>query len=55
MTSGTFTKKHTDIAKGIAILLMVYHHLFVIPERIGGNYVSLLRFGGFGFAIFEVT
>lgn len=47
MASGTFTKKHTEIAKGIAILLMVYHHLFVIPERIGGNYVSLLRFGSF--------
>ena len=38
----TFTKRHTQIAKGVAILLMLYHHLFVIPERISVEHFSLL-------------
>ena len=28
---------------------MVYHHLFVIPERLGNNYVSVINFLGFDF------
>lgn len=36
------TKKHSDILYGIAIILMLYHHLFVIPERIGDNYFSVI-------------
>lgn len=44
-----FTKEHTKIAKGIAILLMVYHHLFVIPERLNNNYVSVINLLGFNF------
>ncbi|MBR5179732.1 MAG: acyltransferase family protein [Lachnospiraceae bacterium] len=40
------TKSHTQIAKGLGILLMVYHHLFVIPERLGNNYISFINFSG---------
>lgn len=29
-----FTKEHTKIAKGIAIILMLTHHLFAFPDRI---------------------
>ena len=45
----SFTRKHTQIAKGIAILLMVYHHLFVIPERLGNNYTSIINLAGYDF------
>ena len=38
-----FTIKHTQIAKGIAILLMLYHHLFVMPDRIRSEYFSVLN------------
>lgn len=37
-----FSKKHTKVAKGLAILLMVFHHLFVIPERLHGDYYSIV-------------
>ena len=46
-TVNYFSKEHTKIAKGIAILLMLYHHLFVIPQRLGNNYISVLNFAGF--------
>ena len=36
-------------SSGIAILLMVYHHLFVIPERLGNNYVSVINLTGYDF------
>lgn len=42
-----FTKKHTQIAKGAAILFMVYHHLFVLPERMGNNYISVINLFGY--------
>ena len=42
-----FTQIHTQIAKGTAILLMVYHHLFVLPERLGYNYTSVINLCGF--------
>ena len=42
-----FTKKHTQIAKGIAILLMVYHHLYVIPERLNYDYYALPNIFGY--------
>jgi hypothetical protein len=38
-----FSKNHTQIAKGVAICMMLYHHLFVIPERISCDYTSLLN------------
>ena len=28
----SFTKNHTEILKGVAILLMLFHHLFAFPE-----------------------
>ena len=43
----SFTKEFTQIVRGAAILLMVYHHLFVIPERINNDYINLLLFGSF--------
>ncbi len=45
----SFSKQHTKIAKGIAALLMMYHHLFVIPERLNNNYISVLNINGFNF------
>lgn len=43
----SFTIQHTQIAKGIAILLMVYHHLFVIPERLNCAYFALPNVFGY--------
>jgi len=41
-----FTKTHTQIAKGIAITLMMIHHLFRFPERIlKVTYISILPIG----------
>ena len=37
----SFEKKDTKIIKGIAIILMLYHHLFAFPERINETYISL--------------
>lgn len=40
-----FTKSHTQVAKGVAIILMMLHHLFRFPDRIEGvSYVSILPF-----------
>lgn len=43
-----FTKEHTQIAKGIAILLMLAHHLFAFPDRIHVDlgYISILSIRG---------
>ncbi len=42
-----FTKQDTKILKGIAICLMLCHHLFAFPERVeAGEFVSLLYFNG---------
>lgn len=46
-STGSFTKQNTQIAKGIAILLMVYHHLFVIPERLNFSYFAIPNVFGF--------
>ncbi len=43
-----FTLEHTKIAKGIAILLMVYVHLFAIPERMDNDYYLVLNIFGTG-------
>lgn len=41
----SFSKTHTQIAKGSAILLMVFHHLFAVPGRFG-PYTPVLVFNG---------
>lgn len=56
--NNAFTKDHTEVAKGIAIILMLTHHLFAFPDRIKiGEYISILEIkninleffiGGFG-------
>ena len=42
-----FTKDDTKIIKGVAICLMLYHHLFAYPNKIldGISFVSLCSFG----------
>lgn len=42
------TKQESKNIYGLAILLMLYHHLFGIPERLGGEYFSLLGFKVYG-------
>ncbi len=39
------TKKQSKILQGLAILMMLYHHLFSTPEALGVPYHSLLKFG----------
>ena len=31
--------------RGLAILMMIYHHIFATPELYGLEYFSVLRFG----------
>ena len=49
-----FTKNNTKILKGVAIILMLYHHLFAFPNRILINrtikYIPLINFGIFNSA-----
>lgn len=39
------TKEQSKMLQGMAILMMLYHHLFATPEALGITYFSLLRFG----------
>ncbi len=43
----SFSKEDTKVVKGIAICLMLYHHLFAYPHKIleGIGFVSLYSFG----------
>jgi hypothetical protein len=43
-----FTKKDTLIVKGMAILLMFFHHLFAFPDRLNGgsSFIPLFYIGG---------
>lgn len=43
-----FSKRDTKVMKGIAVILMLYHHLFAFADRIpdGSSYVSLLSLSG---------
>lgn len=36
------TKQHTQMLYGVAILMMIYHHLFLDPTRLSVKYFSLL-------------
>lgn len=40
------TREQSVILRGIAILMMIYHHLFATPEPYLQDYFSVLRFGG---------
>lgn len=40
-TEWKFTKEDTKIIKGVAILLMLAHHLWAYPERLSGKLISL--------------
>ena len=42
----TFDKNDTKIMKALAIILMLYHHLFAFPDRIHYTYISLINFNG---------
>lgn len=42
------TKQESKNIYGLAILLMLYHHLFCVPERLGCEYFSLMSFNVFG-------
>lgn len=39
------TKDQSKMLQGLAILMMLYHHLFSTPEALGIEYRSLLQFG----------
>lgn len=39
------TKNHTKMLQGLAILMMLYHHLFSTPLALGIPYYSVLKFG----------
>ncbi len=43
------TKKQSAACYGVAILFMLYHHLFCIPERLQTEYFSVADLiGGYG-------
>lgn len=49
MKPGSFiSKEESKLLQGIAVSLMVFHHLFDFPERIQIPYVSLLNFSFIG-------
>ncbi len=40
----SFTKRDTQVVKGVAIIFMIYHHCFLSPERYQGQVVSFWPF-----------
>lgn len=44
----TFSRTDTKVVKGIAIILMLYHHLFAFPDRIDSSlsYISMFSIDG---------
>lgn len=40
------TREQSSVLRGIAILMMIYHHVFATPEIYELEYFSVLRFGG---------
>ena len=40
------TREQSSVLRGIAILMMIYHHIFATPEIYGFEYFSVLSFGG---------
>lgn len=45
------TKEQSKMLQGLAILMMLYHHLFSTPEALGVSYKSLLAFGSINFEL----
>ena len=42
--NSVLTKEKSCIIYGVAIILMVFHHLFAFPDRITNNYIALFDF-----------
>lgn len=40
------SREQSAVLRGIAILMMIYHHVFATPEIYGLEYFSVLQFGG---------
>lgn len=49
-----FSKDDTNILKGIAILLLAYHHLFAFPDRIHYDYYSIINYNELGVILFKL-
>lgn len=49
-----FSRRDTKVIKGIAVIMMLYHHLFAFPERVAGeiSYKSLFEFHGNTLALY---
>lgn len=45
MLKNGISKDQSKIVQGLAILMMLYHHLFSTPEALGSTYNSLLKIG----------
>lgn len=43
----SFSKEDTLMLKGIAICMMLFHHLFGFPERIPNEILDISLMGGF--------
>lgn len=39
----TFDKRQTNIAKGVAVLLLLWHHLFYNDPKNYGKFISILK------------
>lgn len=45
------SKIHSQMMYGVAILMMVFHHLYCLPERLGNNYISLPSLFGYNIEV----
>lgn len=46
MTGSIFDKKQTNIVKGVAVLMLLWHHLFLSREESISNFISVASIGG---------
>lgn len=46
MSDKYISKNNSLIIKGIAIIMMIVHHLFSFPDRINEDYISIYKLGG---------
>ena len=49
------SKNESIIIKSIAVMLMVFHHLFGFPERINSDYIIISDFSFCTLALFFLT